>query len=223
MHQRKSKIILIYFFLLILFGSINNINLNKMQIIKIKNINVSGLDFSENQKLLSDLKNINLGNIFVVNQNEIKKLINFNPLIENYKIFKVYPSTLDIKIAKTSFIAKINLNGKTFIVGSNGKLSNDKSLNKKLPYIFGNPEINEFLKFKKVIDQSKISYQEIKSIYFFQSKRWDLEFNNKILVKLSNDFTQQTLDNIQIFMNDKNLNNIKILDARIKNQIIING
>ena len=44
MHQQRGKRILIYFILLILVGSINNINLTKIKLINIKNINVSGLD-----------------------------------------------------------------------------------------------------------------------------------------------------------------------------------
>jgi len=44
MHQRKSKKILIYFFLLFLVGSINNININNLKFQSIKNINVTGLE-----------------------------------------------------------------------------------------------------------------------------------------------------------------------------------
>ena len=38
MHQRKSKKILLYFFLLIILGTINNHFLNRLDIIKLKNI-----------------------------------------------------------------------------------------------------------------------------------------------------------------------------------------
>jgi cell division protein FtsQ len=44
MHQRKSKKILIYFFLLFLVGSINNININNLKFQSVKNINVTGLE-----------------------------------------------------------------------------------------------------------------------------------------------------------------------------------
>ena len=41
--------------------------------------------------------------------------------------------------------------------------------------MFGNPEIVEFFNIKKIIDESQISFEEIESLYFFLSKRWDLE------------------------------------------------
>jgi len=44
MHQRKGKKILIYFFLLFIVGSINNISLNNLKLKKINHININGLE-----------------------------------------------------------------------------------------------------------------------------------------------------------------------------------
>ena len=119
-------------------------------------------------------------------------------------------------------MAKINLNGSTFVIGNNGKLSNERFSKIDLHYIFGKPKINEFLEIKKIIDESKIEYQKIKSLFYFQSKRWDIKLKNGILIKLPNNFKKENLDTIVLFLADKNLDKIKIIDARIKNQIIIN-
>ena len=222
MHQRKSKKILIYFFLLVIFGTINNFNLNQIKFDKIQKINVSGLKNSDNQILLKKIKDLNLENIFFINKNEISRILDSNTLVENYKIFKKYPSTLDIKIKKTVFLAKINLDGEEFLIGSNKKLSKKNLTNLDLPYIFGKPNIEEFFKFKEIIDNSKISYEQIKSMYYFHSKRWDIELNNNILIKLSKENTKNSLDNAIMFLNENALSNIKMVDSRIKNQIIIN-
>ena len=221
MPQQKGKKIILYLLLLLLFGSINNITLKKIQFENIKYINIAGLSANENINLLKDLKVLNLKNIFFLNQNEILKVINSNTLVENYEIFKKYPNTLDIKIKKTDFLAKINNNGKMSIIGSNGKLSDIKFSNKDLPFIFGKPEINEFLKFTKIIKQSKFSFNEIKNLYFFPSRRWDLELKNNVIIKLSKDHTRLSLDQAFEFLNDNNFSDIKVVDARIKNQIIL--
>ena len=222
MPQRKSKRVLIYFFLLILVGSINNININNLAIEKVKNIKISGLDSAENKMLLEEINNLNLQNIFLLNRYKIKSLIEANSLIEKYEIKKKYPYSLDIKIEKTDFLAKLNKNGKIYFIGKNGKLSNKISSKEDLPYIFGKPEINEFLKFKRIIDQSEIEYQQIKSLFYFQSKRWDIKLKNNTLIKLPNNLKKESLDTIVIFLNDKNFKNAKIIDARIVNKIIIN-
>ena len=222
MQQRKSKIILIYFFLLIILGSVNNLSLSKIKLNKVENINISGLDSSDNIIIQNDLKSLNLGSIFLLDENSIGKVIDSNNLIQKYRIFKKYPSTLNIEIEKTDFLAKINQDGKTFIIGSNGKLIKNNSSMNNLPFIFGNPEISEFLSLKKIIDSSNILYDEIENFYFFKSKRWDVELTNNILIKLSEDNLKESLNNAFKFMNNINLENTKVIDARIKNQIILN-
>ena len=222
MHQRKSKKIFIYFFLLIIFSSINNGSIGKIKLNKVDDINISGLSSLESEILLKDIKSLKLGNIFSLDDNEIIKIIDSNTLIEKYKVFKKYPSTLNIEIEKTYFLARINHNNEIFILGSNGKLSKNNKTIKRLPYIFGNPDVFEFLNLKRIIDKTNISYDEIKNFYFFKSKRWDLELKNNILIKLSRNNLEESLYNAFVFLGDANLNNIKIIDTRINNQIILN-
>ena len=217
MQQRKSKKILIYFFLLLVVGSINNINLNSLKFQKINNINITGLDIKNKLILLKDIENFNLKNIFLINKIDLKDEIESNTLVENYSIFKRYPSSIDINIEKTQILAKINKNGQIFYIGSNGKFIKNNSLNNEPLFIFGNPDVFEFFKIKEIIDKSKISYTKIKNLYFFPSKRWDLELIDNSIIKLPNDDINLALNLAIEFLNDH-----KFIDARIKNQIILN-
>ena len=217
MQQRKSKKILIYFFLLIVVGSINNINLNGLKFQNINNINITGLEINNKLILLKNIENFNLKNIFSINKIDLKDEIESNTLVENYSIFKRYPSSLDINIEKTQILAKINKNGQIFYIGSNGKFIKNNSLNNEPLFIFGNPDVFEFFKIKEIIDKSKISYTEIKNLYFFPSKRWDLELIDNTIIKLPNDNINLALNLAIEFLNDH-----KFIDARIKNQIILN-
>mgnify|MGYP001223132897 CR=1 FL=1 len=221
MRQRKSKKILIYFFLFLFFGSINNINFNNIKIDKIVSIQVSGLEDKYNRFLIQQLNNLNLGNIFFLDESKISETIDSNTFIESYSVFKSYPSTLYVNINKTIFLAKINKKGKIFLIGSNGKLSDSNLSDKDLPFIFGNPEIKNFLEFKRIIDDSTLSYNQIKSLYFFQSTRWDIELENNIILKLSENDTKNSLNDAILFLNNSSFKNIKIIDARIKDKIII--
>ena len=76
--------------------------------------------------------------------------------------------------------------------------------------------------FKKIIDQSKISYDEIKNLYFFSSQRWDLELKNNIIIKLSKNYTNESLNLALEFLYSDGFRDVTIIDARIKNQIILN-
>ena len=222
MHQQKGKKIFIYLFLFLIVGSINNIALTKIEFKNIKNIEISGLDESENTDLLKNIYDLNLDNIFFINRNKISKIINSNSLVESYEIFKKYPHTVDIKIKKTNFLAKMKINDKLFLIGSNGKLIDVKFLDTEVPFIFGKPQIDEFIQFTNIIGKSNFSLSQIKNLYFFPSKRWDLELKNNIILKLSKNHTRLSLDQAFKLLNDNNFKDIKVVDARIKNQIILN-
>jgi cell division protein FtsQ len=216
MQQRKSKKILIYFFLLLLVGSINNINLNVLKLKNINDINIVGLDIKDKSSLLKKINNFNLKNIFSISKIDLINEIESNSLVEKYSIFKRYPSSLDIKIEKTKFLAKINKDSQIYYIGSNGKFIINDFLNNQLPFIFGNPEVIEFLYIKEIIDKSKMSFADIKNLYFFPSKRWDLELKDNTIIKLPKDNISLVLNLVIEFLDDN-----KFIDARIENQIIL--
>ena len=222
MRLTKSKKILVYIFLLLFVGSINNIQINSIEFNKIKNINVSGLSNQNKKIILNEINKLNLNNIFSLDKSEIKKIIENNNLVEKYEVTRVYPSTLNIKIKKTNFLAKINQDNQILLVGSNGKLSKNNPIIENLPFIFGKPNIKEFLKFIEILNQSQFKYDLIKNFYFYKSKRWDLKLKNNILIKLPKNNVEESLNVVFEFLNVPELNDIKIFDARVKNQIILN-
>ena len=205
-----------------LVGSINNLEINNYKIFKIKNIDISGLTNLENSELKKKIKNLNLRNILFLNRFKLSQIIDSNPIVQNYEVIKIYPSSIDIKIIKTKLLAKLNKDGKTLFLGSNGKLSEYNFSKKSLPFIFGNPDSDNFLNLKNKIDESKFSYVEFKNFYFFPSGRWDLELKNNILIKLSTNKINDSLDYAFDFMKNNNIDDFRVIDLRVKNQIILN-
>jgi len=216
----KKKIFLYIIFLLIL-TSINNINFKNIDHLKINKFIISGLENENNQNLLQNLKKLKLGNIFFIKQTKIKNIIESNNLVESYFVKKKYPSTLNIKIKKTNLLANTNINSNFYYIGSNGKLIKTDYINENLPYLYGNPKIDQFIKFKKIIDLSRFQYNEISDIYFYPSNRWDIKIKNEILIKLPQNNINDILDLSFDVMKSKEFSNIEIIDARIKDQLII--
>lgn len=221
MPQQIDKKILLYFFLLIILGTFNNKNLNKFEFPKINRINISGFE-THNNNFQEKLEILKLNNLFLLNKSQIEELFDTNNLIEEYKIFKKYPSSLEVEIIKTKFLALLNIDGKTFFVGSNGRLIETKNNLKDLPYIFGNLDMNNFLRLKKIIDNSKLEFKEIKNLYFFPSGRWDLELSSGILIKLPNEKLKESLDLSLNLLNNEKFVNVKLIDVRQKKQVIVN-
>ena len=221
MPQQINKKILLYFFLFIILGTFNNKNLNKFEFPKINRINISGFE-THNNNFQEKLEILKLNNLFLLKKSQIEELFDTNNLIEEYKIFKKYPSSLEVEIIKTKFLALLNIDGKTFFVGSNGKLIETKDNLKDLPYIFGNLDMNNFLSLKRIIDNSTLEFKEIKNLYFFPSGRWDLELSSGILIKLPNEKLKESLDLSLNLLNNEKFVNVKLIDVRQKNQVIVN-
>lgn len=223
MPQKKSKKVLIYLFLFLVFGTFNNKDLKKNNFSKINSINVTGLNYNGNLELMSRLDILKIENIFFLNENQIKEIMNSNSLVESYTVFKKYPSTLNIKVHKTKLLAQIQKNGENFFLGSNGKLIKMGDIKSKVPYLFGNFQNSNFFELKEAIDETSFNYNEIKNLFFFKSGRWDIETNQGLTVKLPKDDLIRSLRFLVNFLSQNNKQEINNIDLRQYNQIIING
>ena len=222
MLQKKSKKIFIYLFFFIFLGTINNHTIFNSNSFKIKNFQILGLENNYKTELENNLYNITEFNIFFVDKIFLKSILNSNSLIETFHVFKIYPSTLNIKVEKTNFLARLNIDGDIFLIGSNGKLTKNFALSNSetLPFIFGSPNVEEFLEIFSIINASGFKYESIKNLFFYKSGRIDLEMKDNILLKLPIDNLKNVLKNIsQLISNDQF--NKKTIDARVSNQIIL--
>ncbi len=221
MLQQINKKIIFYISLIIILGTFNNKNLKNFNLPKINMVNIEGIEFNDNE-YLKIMNLIKLNNLLSIRRSQIKEILNSNNLIEEYEVFKKYPSSIEIKIEKTNFLASTNINGKNYLVGSNGKFINTKDYSQNLPFIFGNFETEKFLEFKNIILQTELKYNNIKNFYYFPSGRWDIEMNSGVLIKLPITRIKESLNLSIDLLDDIEFSNIKILDIRQKNQIVIN-
>ncbi len=218
----KDKKILIYLLLFFFLGTINNKYIVEAQIFEIKNFKLEGLNKKEELNLLIQLGQIKNQNIFLLSKKKLVKILNSNNLIESFKINKNYPSNLNISIKKTSFIANVISDKENFIIGANKKLIRSDSIDSSLPMVIGNASVEDFFSIRHDILKSLISFKDIKKLYFFPSKRWDIEFKNEVLVKLPIDNSIEALDNYFRVRNLSQFNNKKVFDMRVTKQIIVN-
>ena len=129
---------------------------------------------------------------------------------------------MKIFIKKTKILAQTKRNGFDYFIGSNGKLIRNNNLETDLPFIFGDLSLNEFLNFKNEIDKSKFDFKNITKLFYFKSKRWDIETSKGYLIKLSKDNVEKDL-NLFVRLSDQNkFKNKLIIDFRQKDQIILN-
>ena len=218
--DKKNKIIVYLLFLLVLsttngkfVGNQNNYSS------KINNIIIEGLPNAETQKISNELNYLFYKNILLVNKNNIQKIISKYNIIEVYSVKKIYPSTININIIPTKFIARLSNNDQ--LVGANGKLIEGKQNSEILPQIFGEFDSLNFLQFKKITTRSKFTFANFKTLYFFPSNRWDILTYDGILIKLPQDNISKSLNLAYKIINNNDFKNKNLIDLRVNNHLII--
>jgi cell division protein FtsQ len=224
MHQLidKKKRIIIYLLLLFILSTTSGkfIENQNSYSSKINQINIKGLSNNDSSKIYNELNNLFYKNILFVRKEEIQKVISKYNVIEEYSIKKIYPSTININIKPTKFVARLSSNDQ--LVGANGKLVEDKENSEILPYIFGEFNSKDFLSFKKNITRSKFTFTKFKILYFFPSNRWDILTYDDILIKLPQDNISKSLNLAHKIISSNDFKNKNLIDLRINNHLIIN-
>ncbi len=222
----KKRYILFLLLILILLSSINNHKFmkKKSSILDLKSIKVSGLDNLTNDEIENNLNFLKNTNILFLNKEILDDQIKKYNFIEYYNIFKLYPSTIELKLQKTKFLARTIKNDEILLIGSNGNFINSNKFSniEKLPMVFGKFTPEKFFYFKNTLTRSNLDYENIKEIFFFQSGRIDIKTKNNILIKfpLQNLYDAMLLVD-RIITNGKFKNNI--IDLRVPNQLILSN
>ena len=220
----RGKIYL-YFSLLLVLLSIHNINSTNLinNFFKIKKITLdSNIDESINEEIFTSLKRFYNLNIFSENLKEIENILDKFNIINEYKIKKEYPSNIKIELIKTNILAYYYDNNEKTYLGENGKkIKNINSLRTDLPLIIGKVDINNFLSLNNKLMDNGFELNDFVKFYAFKSNRWDLLYRNKILIKLPIDEVDFSLNLLKRMLKNSNLENVNIIDLRIKNRIIL--
>ena len=220
----KYKLYL-YFFFLIFLSSTFNIQFSKnfKNKFSLKQINIEGLSDDEKKIIeieLNDLKNIN---IFKLSKDKVVDKLNKFNFLENTYVKKIVPSSLNINLTRTHILGKTFINGEEFYIGKNGKFINSDQINlrKETPQIFGDFNINEFLNLQKILDNYQLKNLSIQKYFYYKNKRWDLIFSNGVILRLPSKNYKDSIEIYKKLLINNNLKNIKVIDLRIINQIIL--
>ncbi len=222
----KLKIYFYIFSLLFLTTIINkDIISNISYFFIIKNLNIVSETDLLKKKIFSEINFINESNIFFIKKKKLSnKLKNIN-YIDEFKIKKIYPSSLIVQVKKTNLIGITFINNKQYYVGENGNFISVNSIKNKdkLPFIFGEFNIQDFLNLKLKLSDSDIIFSNIKKYHYHKNRRWDLYLNDNVLIQLPN---KNIKNAVNLYKKLKTNNEIKpnmIIDLRIPNRIILNN
>jgi len=222
--DKKIKIIF-YIFLILFLSTFNNTNIHELKknFFLIENIKINGLNEKLTLDINSKLEKYLSSNLLLLNKEFIQNDMNEFPFIEDYTIFKKYPSQIILNIKETELIAKTFDNNKIQYIGSNGKIigENYYENKKKLPKVFGNFKTSELLRVFLLLENNNFMLSEITDLYYFNSGRWDVKFKNNLLIKLPINKLNNSINIAKKFIEKEQITENIIIDLRVANQVII--
>ena len=222
----KRQFRVIFYLIIFLFLSTLNFNFSKEEkkdlIFPITNIEVNGIEKIDKDELLKSLNIFYDKNIFAINEKEIRKILEKNNLIENFKVKRNYPNKLTFNIEEAKIIGIILKDKKKYFLTSHEKIvSFDEKLNnKELPIIYGKNASKFFKKFNILLKKNNFDLNLIKNYYFFQTNRWDLILKNNMTIKFPINNINEAILLSNKLLKKKEFKNLKIIDLRIDNKII---
>ena len=216
-----KKRLVIALFLIILFTTINSQQRFIASQFDLKTIEI------ENNLLLkdNDIKNLLISfynkNLVFLKNNEVKKALMQNSLIESFIIKKKYPNTLKVKIFEKKPIAVLFDKKNKFYLSEKIDLIEFRNLPnyQTLPYVLGNKD--DFKIFYNNLKKINFPLNEVKKYTLYETDRWDLETKDNQVIKLP---SKNYLKNLKNFLDLKSKNDFgkyKLFDYRISKQLIL--
>ncbi len=227
MHRSiNKKKIYFYLFILVFLSTIFNFKLINIfkNVNLIKSIEIQGIGNKDQNLIKKELQIFFDKNIFFVEKNEIIFALNKFNFLKNFNIKKIFPSKLLITAEKTNFLATTFLNGEKFYIGNNGKFTSvlETEYKKDLPMIFGKFSIKEFLELRDILLKQRVDINNIEKYFYHMSKRWDLQKNTGLIIKLPSKNIPNSLKIYNKLKDNNKLNSAKIVDLRISERIVLN-
>ena len=216
-----KKRLVIALFLLILFTTFNSQQKFIISYFDLKTIEI------ENNLLLkdNDIKNLLISfynkNLVLLNNNEVKKALMQNSLIESFKIKKKYPNTLTVKIFEKKPIAVLFDKKNKFYLSEKIDLIEFKNLPnyQKLPYVLGNKD--DFKVFYNNLIKINFPLNVVKKYTLYETDRWDIETKNDQIIKLPSKNYLKSLKNFLDLKSKNDFGKYKLFDYRISKQLIL--
>ena len=216
-----KKRLVIALFLIILFTTINSQQKFIASQFDLKTIEI------ENNLLLkdNDIKNLLISfynkNLVLLNNDEVKKALMQNSLIESFNIKKKYPNTLKVKIFEKKPIAVLFDKKNKFYLSEKIDLIEFRNLPsyQTLPYVLGNKD--DFKIFYNNLKKINFPLNVVKKYTLYETDRWDIETKDNQVIKLP---SKNYLKNLENFLNLKSKNDFgkyKLFDYRISKQLIL--
>ena len=217
--KKKFLIAIILLLFLSTYKLQNNYELNSK--LKIKNIEIENNQIIGDKEIRKNISFLYDANLIFFKTKDLEIRLREISFIESFEVKRIYPNSIKIKIYEKKPVAILQNRMEKKYFTKKGDVIDFFYLKDfdKLPLVFGNKE--NFKPFYYNLMVINFPIEEIKTFYFFESRRWDLITNKNQTIKLPENNYNESLKNFLKIKDKINYGKYKIFDYRIKDQLIL--
>tara|TARA_B100000989_G_scaffold282485_1_gene247584 strand:- start:1467 stop:2303 length:837 start_codon:yes stop_codon:yes gene_type:complete len=187
---------------------------------RIENIIIAGTNNLPKDYINNIIKIYNDVNIFKINLSTIHNKIIKNSWVKEAYIERVLPNTLKIKILEKKPIAIWQNNKTNKLVTANGEVISHGNVNifkNDFPIIKGNKSKENIYSILRILEANKSLFKNIWSLTFINQRRWDLHFNQGLVVRLPAQNVNEAWEKIIKLQQNYNILNLKLTEIDLRN------
>lgn len=188
----------------------------------VKNIEITNNFFLSSNDIKLNLSHFYTKNIFFLDEKDMIRELKKIDFIESFKIRKIFPNKIQIKIKEEKPVGIINDKKNKFFITSSDHLVKYRKNSEfeNLPNVFGINAEKEFTKFHTLLNKNNFPIEKIKNYYFFKINRWDLHLIDDKVIKLPSENVVKAIKKSIIILQNSDFKKYLVIDLRIDDKII---
>ena len=187
---------------------------------RVENIIIAGTNNLPKDYINNIIKIYNNINIFKINLSKIHHKIIKNSWVKEAYIERVLPNTLKIKILEKKPIAIWQNRKNNELVTANGDViyhGNVHIFKNDFPIIKGNKSKENISSILRILESNKNLSKNIWSLTFINQRRWDLHFNQGLVVRLPAQNVNKAWNKIIKLQQNYNILNLRLTEIDLRN------
>ena len=222
MRIKKNLFIWLFIFIFLSTYSLESLK-KKISIFLIDNINIDGVVNVNKLELENKLSQFYGESLIFLNRKKFNEIGNKFGFINEIKIKKIYPNTLNITVKENKPLGIFVQNNKKILLLEMGnEISNfDIEKNINLLLVKGVGAKKEFHNFYKTLNKTNFDINSIQELKYFNINRWDIILKSGKIIKLPTQRFDKAIKKFISIYNEDNFDNFKIFDFRINGQLIL--
>ena len=187
---------------------------------KIKNILIIGTHNLSEDYVINIINTQNHINILNVNLHTIYNKIIQNSWVEETYVERILPDTIKIKVLEKKPIAIWQNQKGNKLITINGDVISHANVNKfknSFPIIKGEKSKENISTILKILETNKNFAKNIWSLTFINQRRWDLHFNQGLIVRLPSQDVIKAWQKIIKLQTNYNILNLRLTEIDLRN------